>query len=178
MILFFSEIWRNILWIIMIVETFQLEPGNSFNIIVCLQMCIVCETGGCTYTEREVFIRFHIHVCAQVYIIIKVPIPISKEGSILTVNILLPNRYQDTDDVPSVTFHLLCSCSCNLIQDRGLWCPNDTVHRPYSSVAQPAPLWKGQKPLPRELQDSLLVTSLFPCPLPAPNSMLMTQKHS
>ena len=60
-------------------ETFQLEPGDSLNIIVCLQMCVVWKTGGCTYTEGEVSIRFHIHVCAQVYIIIKVAIPISKE---------------------------------------------------------------------------------------------------
>lgn len=51
----------------MIVETFQLEPGDSLNIIVCLQMCVGCKTGGCTYTEGEVSIRFHIHVCAQVH---------------------------------------------------------------------------------------------------------------
>ena len=83
MILFFLRNLRNILWIIRIAETFQLEPGDSFNIIVCLQMCVVWKTGGCTYTEGEVSIRFHIHVCAQVYIIIKVAMPISKERSIL-----------------------------------------------------------------------------------------------
>lgn len=43
-------------------EAFQLDTGDSFNMIVCLQMCAVYNIGVCTYMEDEASIRLHIPV--------------------------------------------------------------------------------------------------------------------
>ena len=48
-------------------EAFQLDTGDSFNMIVCLQMCVVYNIGVCTYTEEEASIRLHIRVYIDRY---------------------------------------------------------------------------------------------------------------